>query len=196
MFKKETGHYPSSFDCDRHGVLPNRQYIQRKFGGIVNLRKTLGFDITDFTKGQTRSVVSKMINVRAHQGMNEIYNFLINVFGEASVHREFMVDYNNNYNRCDFYIFIDPEKDKFLIVDCFFSKDRPSMGGSLNTKLKKYRSIQDKKMKSYPIIYLNMNPLLDGKDTDELLKNKKNKLLSNEMLMGIKDFKKYINVVQ
>jgi hypothetical protein len=54
-FNTEHGRYPTAPEIDTYPYLPSARTIERRFGGVIGLRKTLGLD----TQSDLREVVSE-----------------------------------------------------------------------------------------------------------------------------------------
>lgn len=63
-YYNEFGRYPTAHDIDLYPYLPSSRQIQRRFGGLPELRKQLGIQITDYTRGRTRSNKAAIIGKR------------------------------------------------------------------------------------------------------------------------------------
>lgn len=180
-FFKENGHYPTSKEIDDCDYLPSARLFQRNYGGLANIRKELGLPITDYTKGDVRRNTAKIANKRANENENEIYKYLVEKFGKIAVHREYR--FTDGSHRADFYIF-----GKF-IVDVFFPKDKYSLLGCLNSKIRKYQIFQNNNFILVPVIFLQMNKDLSSEMVKKIIENKKNKLYKNQSVMCIDEFK-------
>lgn len=187
-FYNEFGHYPTSTEIDGYKDLPSSRQIQRKFGGLPNLRKQLGIGgQLDYTKGQHSSDRANKINTRAHKIEKEVYNYLISMFGLSFVHREFFFN-DDRRTRTDFYVY---HKTGTFSVDTFYPSTIRNLNHCLNSKLASYKGLEIK----YPIIFLMMNESISEDETNRLIGNKINKLKSNQSLMTFSQFKDYCNTL-
>ena len=67
-FRELYGHYPTAHEIDVFEFLPSSRSIQRRFGGLVELRKTLELkSSSDFRTGTHSSKRAKKINERAYK---------------------------------------------------------------------------------------------------------------------------------
>jgi hypothetical protein len=174
--------YPTVTEIDSFPNLPSARSIQRRFGGVIELRKTLELDTqTDLRTGEHSSKRAHTINDRAHKIESEVYLFLKNKFGEEFVHREYFFS-DDKRTRADFFIY---DKTRGFCVDVFYPKDRKNLAGCLNSKLQKYKS---QLMRQYPVIFLQMNGELTEDTMRDLVKNKKNNLGVGQSLMGWEAF--------
>lgn len=159
--------------------------MERHFGGVVNARKLLKLEITNFNKGITRSNKCIAINEIGLQKEKEIYKLLCDKFGEIAVHKEYP-PLEDSRIRVDFYIHC---KNENFFVDVFYPSSMQSMGGCLNNKIKKYRGDI---MNQFPVIFLMMNDLIPKERIEKFLGDKKNPFLENQKMMSIDEFKEFI----
>lgn len=179
------GYYPASHEIDAFEFLPSARSIQRRFGGLVNIRKDLGLNTQlDLRMGEHSSKRAKKINARAHKIEKEIYDYLADIFGIEFVHREhFFTD--DRRTRTDFFIYC---KDGNFSVDVFFPKDRHNFIGCLNSKMKTYKDVN---MLQYPVIFLQMNENISQEEIKNILERKKNKLSPQQKVMVFAEFKEF-----
>jgi len=177
--------YPTSVEVDEYPYLPSSRQIQRRFGGLPQLRRQLALGgPEDFTKGEYSSERARTINRRAHILEKEVYAYLVVVFGKPFVHREYFFT-DDARTRTDFFIY--HENGNFS-VDVFYPKDRRNLILCLNSKLRTYRKIP---LLQYPVIFLMMNSDLGEEDIRDILAHKKNPLSSYQNVMTfsqVKDF--------
>lgn len=185
-FYSEHNRYPTTAEFDKYSFLPSSRQIQRRFGGLVELRKTLGLTgPKDFTKGAYSSARAKTINERANLLEKEIFDYLVNKFGKISVHREYFFT-DDRRTRTDFFVYC--KNNKHFSVDVFYPKDRQNLLGCINSKLRTYRHAI---MLEYPVIFLMMNKDITEDDIRTLLDRKKNKLHKNQEVMTMGQFKTF-----
>lgn len=178
--------YPTSHEIDEFEFLPSSRSIQRRFGGLVELRKSLELKDTsdDFRTGEYSSQRAKKINERAHKLEKQVYDYLVDNFGVEFVHREhFFTD--DRRTRTDFFIY---SKNSNFSVDVFYPSDKHNFIGCLNSKMHTYGS---KTMLQYPVIFLQMNDDIKQEEIENILKRKKNKLLKYQSVMNLNEFKKF-----
>jgi hypothetical protein len=182
-FYKEHKKYPTSQEVDSYPYLPSARSIQRSHGGLVVLRKKLKLaSEVDFRTGTHSSKRAKTINKRSHKIEADVHQILIDRFGVEFVHREFFFT-DDRRARTDFYVYT--EKGTFC-VDVFYPKDKHSLLGCLNSKMRTYKGALQK------IIFLMMNPDISSGEVKSILENKKNKLANNQTMHTLEDFKVYI----
>jgi len=183
-FHDKHNRYPTAREIDSYSKLPSSRQIQRNYGGLVSIRKSLGLKgPVNFTTEKYSLERSKKINKENIQIESDVYKFLINHFGKEFVHRKYFL-YDDGRNQTDFFIYYN---DGNLSIDTIYPKDRHSFTGCLNSKIKNYKpSVNFAEM-----IFLIMNPELKEKKIDKLIENKKNKIPTGCRVMTIDKFKKF-----
>lgn len=182
-FYTEHARLPTALEIDRLDYLPTSRTIQRSFGGLEQLRAKMGYQISHFGKGVSRSIVAKEANKRGYEAELEVYKLLKSQFGEMFVHIE-KPSGNSSKQRLDFYVY-SPSYN--FGVDVFFPKDSHSLSGSVALKQISYKNFNEKLF----FVMANNNILLG--DLDKLNLNKKNRLKDNIELLDIDKFKKTIS---
>ena len=186
-FYTKHGRYPTAPEVDVYPYLPSARTIERSFGGLVKLRKTLGLDTqSDLRAGVHSSKRASMINSRAHTVEQEVYSYLEKYFGKHFVHREYFF-LDDKRTRADFFVY--DSSDGFC-VDVFYPSDKRNLIGCLNSKISKYQGIQ---MNQYPVIFLQMNKEIEQPALDVVVSNKKKKLLAGHYLFSWNSFKEFCN---
>lgn len=181
-FYTKHGRYPTAPEVDADPYLPSARTIERKFDGVIGLRKKLGLDTqSDMRKGAHSSKRASTINDRAHRVEQEVYTYLLKLFGKQFVHREYFF-LDDKRTRADFFVY---DSSSGFCVDVFYPSDRRNLIGCLNSKLAKYQGPQ---MNQYPVIFLQMNKELDQTILDSVIENKKNKLLPGHTLLSHESF--------
>ena len=185
MFRTMHGHYPASHEIDTFEHLPSSRSIQRRFGGLVNVRKHLDLKTSfDLRTGEHSSNRAKTINARAHKIEKEIYDYLVYAFGVEFVHREhFFTD--DRRTQTDFFVYC---KQGNFSVDVFFPSDKRNFIGCLNSKMNTYKNAP---VIQYPVIFLQMNENISRKEIEDILKRKKNKLNKYQQVMIWPEFKEF-----
>src|SRR5579872_7439685 len=119
-FNELNGRYPSSMEIDSFEYLPTRRMIERNFGGIVNLRKTLNLQgSSDFTKGEVRSAMAKKAFIRAQDYERDFYFYLIKKIPEVRVHEHKIIRPGDTAS--DFFIYT--SSNKGIMIDLFYAQD-------------------------------------------------------------------------
>ncbi len=101
-FIEEHGYMPSATDIDECPYLPSARQIQRVYGGVVELRRKLGYGEVNFTRGELRKVIVTKSNLRGLGAEDYIEPMLISKFGEPFVHVQKRY-YKGTKNRYDFF---------------------------------------------------------------------------------------------
>ncbi len=186
-FNTKHGHYPTAPEIDKYPYLPSARTIERKFGGVIGLRKTLGLNTqSDLREGAHSSKRASTINARAHRVEKEVYTYLEKLFGRQFVHREYFF-LDDKRTRADFFVY---DNSSGFCVDVFYPSDRRNLVGCLNSKLAKYQGPQ---MNQYPVIFLQMNKEIGQSVLDAVVKNKKKKLLTGHSLLSWDFFTEFCN---
>jgi len=184
-FYKENNRYPTATEVNEFPSLPSSRQIERRFGGLVKLRKTLKLSGPwDFTKGAYSSLRAKTINTRAHEKEKIIYGYLTKRFGVPFVHREYFFT-DDRRARTDF--FVHCQNGNFS-VDVFCPKDKHNLINCINSKMKTYG---DKLTLQYPVIFLMVNENISEGEIADLVANKKNKLRSYQEVMTLNQLKRF-----
>ena len=137
-YYNEFGRYPTAHEIDKYPYLPSSRQIQRRFGGLPELRKQLGIEITDYTRGETRSHKAEIIGKRGLNYEKDIQKILIKHFGEIFVHEQ--KPFNDYSGRLDFFVYA---KDEKFGVDVFYAEDIHSLTGCINYKQRSYKGFSD-----------------------------------------------------
>lgn len=184
--------YPAAYDVDDFDFLPSSRQIQRKFGGLVNLRKLLGLKIENYTQGDERSTKIADFNSRGRKYENILYGLLKQKFDEKFIHVEKPIPKENGNDLCgtynskdryDFYIYAKPNN---FAIDVFCTVDERGVINIMNMKENKYLKSNIRDILYF--IYFG-----DNVNQDRIKKwqeKRKNKLPSNWKIMNLEDFKK------
>ena len=150
---------PVRSDFGRNG-LPIIKTVERNAGSLNSLRKELGFG-SDQRTGSDRRIVMKNVETRERKYYPVVDKDLLKYFPEISIHKESSLC-DDRRNRSDYKIFA---SGIHLYVDIFFPIHKASFYGCLNSKIKKYNSLQKLIInKNYQILLVNMNPKVTSKD--------------------------------
>lgn len=139
-FDKIYGHYPNQEEIDECQFLPSIKTIERKFGGIINIRSLLGLPEIGLSRGQNRSKIAAKIGARGFELEESTYRLLVEKFHEPFVHKESRITINNERRsvRVDFLVF--HKKGKFA-VDVFYPKEgRKSLANNVAVKYRVYKN--------------------------------------------------------
>lgn len=181
-YYNEYGRYPSSLEIDKYQYLPSSRTIQRSWGGLETLRKAMGLEITNYTKGKTRSHISAYIGTRGQSEENKLEKILQKKFGEVFVHTQKRI----GQVRADFFIYTPSGN---FAIDIFCFEDKNCFLGDINIKLKTYKDYP------HPVIYLPINNRYSSKDIKKWIDNKKNPIPTNQKVISYKNFIVWINTL-
>lgn len=186
-FYRENNHYPTVFDIDSCPYLPSSRQIQRVWpGGVKEVRKLLGLEITDFTTGESRSRTSKDVGTRGRAMEVLVQKLLVERFGEVFVHEQ--KPFGDYSGRFDFVVYA---KNIKFAVDVFYAVDKASFTGCLNNKINTYRG------NLFPVYLLQINDkLFDHFDISAFISRKKNSLPTHLKVLSLKDFSSVINSME
>ena len=185
-FHQEHGRYPTATEFDAYEYLPRAKTIERRFGGLIALRKQLNLgDEHDLRSGTHSSKRAHLINERAHKLERKVYDLLVERFGRQFVHREYFFT-DDHRTRADFFVY---DSKKGFCVDVFYPNSLGNLTGCLNIKLTKYHNSKD--LMPYPVIFLQMNESIDQSALDRLVSKKKRGLEKGQYLMSWESFRKF-----
>lgn len=181
------GRLPTSSEIDNYEFLPSSRSIQRSFGGLVQLRKELGYAENHFGKGEYRVKIAKRVGKRGFDAEDHLENILLTQFGEVFVHVQ--KGYGANRSRFDFVVYA---KNHTLGIDVFSSDSRQNIQKNIHMKLKKYVNAPVKVEKIF-VVY----PA--GEIADSMLLITKNMVslsATNIRVLFIDDFVKYLENIE
>jgi hypothetical protein len=149
--------YPTAYDVDDFENLPSSRQIQRSFGGLVNLRKLLNLKVKNYTKGNSRALTVKRINIRGRKYENIVYKLLLNHFDYKFIHIEKPIISSSEYDskdRYDFYVYAKPTN---FAIDVFVGNDDRGVINIFNIKEKKYRKVDMNENECLYFLYIVEN---------------------------------------
>ena len=175
------GKYPTSLEVDLFEYLPSRRTLERFFGGIVEVRKTLQLETqSNYTTGEIRSKTAAEADKRAKIYEESFFNYLISKIPQTRVHEQKIIRPGNI--AADFFIYNSDISG--IVLDLFYAANLNSLSGVVNYKTKKYSNIQ------FPVFFI-----LVGNDeiTQELInskiRNRKEVLPNHIKVLTEKNFK-------
>lgn len=182
-FNASHGHYPSAQEIDASPDMVTTRTIQRRFGGLKNLRQTLGHEESNYSSGPRRSAIALMCMNRSMNEEDELLVWLIERFGKKpNVISEDRYHEFDTRNRSDFGVY---HQEGNFFIDVFSAQDKHSLSACLNQKQKKIE-----KSKTKEIVYLvSTNKNITQVQIDTLVKNKKNPLPENVIALTLDGFK-------
>jgi len=177
-FFNEFGRFPMASEVDNYHNLPSARQIQRKWGGLRELRKVLNLDITDYSSGEYRSKTAFIHDKEAMVSEKEVREYLDSRYGEICVHEE--KKYGEHGNTVDFFVYA---KENFG-VDVFKTSTYKNLINNVNIKLCKYRDYP------FKLYFVVMNEEFEQVEIDKIINNKKAKLSENTKCLSFETFKK------
>ncbi len=136
-YYNETGHYPTAIDFDECAYLPSARQVQRKFGGMENLRRSLGLLDINYTKGDLRRVIYDEFATRSLEAEDVLEVALVRHFGEPYVHTQKRY-YKLMKNRWDFFVYY---QGGYFGVDVFSTARKINLMKNVHHKLRKYADV-------------------------------------------------------
>lgn len=185
-FQQLNNRYPAAYDVDDCDFLPSSRQIQRAFGGLVNLRKTLNLSVENYTKGAEGTRKAIKINMEGKRCELYVFELLKTRFDERFIHIEKPLDHAYK-NRYDFYIYSKPNN---FAIDVFSTDDARCLVNIMNIKAKKYAKIKNNNEILYFVCFDNG---LDWNKVQNWLSNKKELFPENWKVLSIASFKDELN---
>lgn len=168
-FYSENGHYPSALEIDACPYLCSSRQIQRKFGGLIKLRKLFELEDLSYAKGEHRKRTWAKADGLSLISEKDVSDFLKNRYGEICVHEE--KKYGDGRNRVDFYIYA---KEDFA-VEVFNTYTRHGIIGNINSKLRKYNDF------TYKLFFVVTGGDFKQSGIDKMITRKKKLVLKPNM---------------
>lgn len=134
---EDNGVMPSASNFDECAYLPSARQVQRQYGGVVALRKQLGYGDIDFTRGELRQAIVMRGNVRGLEAEERFEELLLSKFGEPFVHTQKRYS-KGTKNRYDFFIYA---KDDFFGIDIFAVDKAINIGKNIRHKVQRYKGL-------------------------------------------------------
>jgi hypothetical protein len=172
-FKGEFGRYPTGPEINTYPHLPSCKQLERRFGGLVELRQLLGHEITNFSAGESRSKIAASVGYRGRVAENDLEKILIKRFGLPFVHTERRFSQENK-NRIDFYIF-SPSGN--FGVDIFYTETARSLWGNIDHKLGRYKDFP----REDTLIFACANSAFSQKEIDQIISRHPNKVIRDHV---------------
>lgn len=139
-FLEDNKRWPTIYEIDATPYLPSIRTLQRSFGGIKQVRRTLGVDEVDIdlTRGERRSRAAAGMIKRGWGFEKEVFEYLLDKFHEPYVHNQARVYLGSEvFVVLDFVVYHD--KGKFA-VDVFFPHSRKqNFSTNINAKYRAYK---------------------------------------------------------
>lgn len=184
-YVKENDRLPTVTEIDKISYLPSSRQIQRAFGGLEKLRGVLGYSLTHFGKGESRSKIALRVNKNGKEAEALVKLILQEKFGKFFVHEQ-KPTYSGYKNRLDFFVFT-PSGD--FAVDVFCPRDIKTLQDEVNLKQRTYFKYSGK------LFLLAVNKDIRQEAIDKLVQNKKNKLRNNIWICTFNEFEHRIDAM-
>lgn len=150
------GRMPTATEIDAYEGLPSARSIQRRFGGVVKVRKDMGYKDADLSKGEHRSEAARRLNVDGLDLENRVYSLLKDRFGEICVHQQKPT--GQGKQALDFYVYT---PDGRFGVDVFCAKNLSSLRTNIRQKRNNYIDYSGKLYLVYESSTC-VDPIVDG----------------------------------
>lgn len=137
-FYLENNRYPNHQDFDKSNYLPSSRWIQIKFGGLVAVRKKLGYQDIHFGHGEFRTMIAKRINQDGLDLEHKVEELLINRFGEHFVHIQKRI--GKLRQRLDFFVYCMDEN--FGVDVTNVTGDFRNAETNINIKIGRYKDLK------------------------------------------------------
>lgn len=136
-FHQENGRYPTVNDVTSVDYLPSARWIQYKFGGIMKVRKDLGYKDSNLGSGKYRTRIAFKVNKVGLAFEHKIERLLIKKFGEPFIHVQKRV--GNGRSRLDFYVY--HKSGSFGVDVTSVSGFFGNIQTNINSKISKYKNL-------------------------------------------------------
>jgi len=168
---------PTAPEVNESDYLPTSRYIQKRFGGLVNLRKRLGYRDTHLGAGKNRSRIAKQSYRRGRDAELELETELSAYFGKPFVHVERPI--GKRRIRLDFYVFAPGGN---FGVDVFTASSFKNLITHVNIKLPRYEGFRED-------LYLVPIGDFHQAQLDNYIKRRKKAFDKNIHLMTLESFR-------
>ena len=179
-FHEENNRYPSSRDFNECPHLPSARQIQRRWGGLVALKKQLGIKNTDARKGKERTNMALKINQRNIEIEGALTKKLGETIDRCNIHHPYS-PYDDSHMNIDYLIF-HPTKKEVVGLELFFPSNKESFHGCLNVKRHKEQYIKDVIGYSHKFYYVVTNPDITQKEIDLWVSRRKSPLQADGVI--------------
>lgn len=161
-YVKENGRLPTAYEIDDTEYLPSARQIQRRFGGVSQLRKELGYGDVHFGKGDHRGDRSKVTGLRGGNAEDALETLLVNKFGELFVQSE--KRFGENRNRVDFVVYAE---NAVIGIDVFATDDKRTIIKNVAVKIPKYVSFPS----DIPLYFVVWTKSINAKEIEAAVAN-------------------------
>jgi hypothetical protein len=161
-FIAEHGRLPTAYEVDDTDYLPSARQIQRRWGGLSELRLALGYGDVHFGKGDHRGASSRKTGLRGGNAEDKLNELLVERFGELFVHSEWR--FGVNRNRIDFIVYA---HDTTFGIDVFATDEKRTIIKNIAVKIPKYIGFPAE----VPLFFVVWSESLSQTDIDDAVKN-------------------------
>lgn len=176
-FRMENGRLPTAPEIDGLDYLPSSRQIQRRYGGLEELRRVLGYEDVHFGRGVFRGAISSRVGIRGRDAEITLEKNLIEKFGEVFVHTEKM--FGNSKNRVDFYVY---SPDGNFGVDIFYTDTFHNFQKNINIKAGKYGDFKQE------LFFVVGNSNFSQTEADQCVASRVSTLPSNIKVVTLETF--------
>jgi hypothetical protein len=173
-FYQENQRYPLARDFDNTAYLPSARTIQRKYGGLVALKKDMGLTETDARTGTQRVDKAKAINERNNKIEAQFTKDLKNKMDVRNIHHPY-APFDDSKINIDYLLFHPTEK-KAVGLELFYPEDRHSFYGCLNIKQHKRQCLDQLHGHDTKFYYVVTNRNITPKQVWQWSSNRKSDL--------------------
>ncbi len=184
---ENNGKFPSRDEFCKENGLPTARTVERNLGSLGVIRAELGFP-PDLRVGEIRSRQVSEFNERGYYAEGVLYKLIRKYLAEPFVHKQYPLS-DKTKHRADYCLFVGGNK---YIIDAFTARDLRSSIGCLNHKMRKYKTFSHD---GVPVIFVHMNEEINEKEFEERVIAKKNKMMEGQELMGMKQFKLFLEKI-
>lgn len=160
-FTSENAKVPTAVDFDSVDYLPSARQVQRSYGGMAGLRKTLGYEDLDFTKGNLRKEIALKAFTDGLAAEEVFEKILIAKFGEPFVHTQKRYA-EGTKNRYDFFIHA---QNTYFGIDVFTTARKKYIGPNIRHKIHRYKSVAE-----VPVYFVVMGTEFSNDDIEEAIR--------------------------
>lgn len=136
-FYQENNRFPTVNDLDNIDYLPSARWIQYKFGGMIQVRKNLGYKDSHLGIGEYRTKIALLVNKNGLDFEHQVENILVSKFGEPFVHVQKRV--GRDRDRVDFYVY--SASGNFGVDVTNVSGHFRNVQTNINIKITKYKNL-------------------------------------------------------
>ncbi len=161
-FIKENGRLPTAYEVDDMSYLPSARQIQRRWGGLSNLRRELGYGEVHFGKGELKAERTKLTGKRGGDAEDKLNNLLVTRFGELFVHSE--KRFGLARNRVDFVVYAE---NATIGIDVFATDEKRAIIKNIAIKIPKYTDFPS----NIPLYFVVWSEIPSQDDISDAVKN-------------------------